>query len=84
MPASPPPAAPLTATGPGSPAAAKPGCSIYDATKALLEPPVGMIGILTAVPEGATGVGIPAALGQIAVGTVAVADGLDAAGKCLD
>lgn len=84
MPASPPPGASLPATGPGSAATAKPGCSIYDATKALLEPPVGMIGILTAVPEGGTGVGIPAAIGQIAVGTAAVADGLDAAGKCLD
>ncbi|EUA05698.1 hypothetical protein I547_0431 [Mycobacterium kansasii 824] len=31
-----------------------------------------------------TGVGIPAALGQIALRTAAVADGLDAAGKRLD
>ena len=69
---------------PGSVATAKPGCSAYDATKAVLEPPVGMYWILTAVPEGATGVGIPAALGQIAAGTVALADGLDAASKCLD
>ncbi|KAA1250871.1 hypothetical protein F0Q45_07415 [Mycobacterium simiae] len=83
MPSSPPPA-PRPATDPGSAVAAKPGCSIYDATKALLEPPGGMIAILTAVPEGGTGVGIPAALGQIALGTAAVADGLDAAGKCLD
>ena len=83
IPSSPPPV-PSPATGSGSAAAAKPGCSAYDATKALLEPAGGMIAILTAVPEGATGVGIPAALGQIALGTAAVADGLDAAGKCLD
>ncbi|ORB90280.1 hypothetical protein [Mycobacterium persicum] len=83
MPATPPPP-PLPATGPGGAAAAKPRCSPYDATKALLEPAGGMIAILTAVPEGGTGVGIPAAVGQIALGTAAVADGLDAAGKCLD
>lgn len=83
MPSSPPPATP-PATGPGSAAALKPGCSAYDATKALLEPAGGIIAILTAVPEGGTGVGIPAALGQLALGTAAVADGLDAAGKCLD
>jgi hypothetical protein len=75
---------PTPATGPAGAAAAKPGCSAYDATKALLEPAGGMIAILTAAPEGATGVGIPAAIGQIALGTAAVADGLDAAGKCLD
>lgn len=69
--------------GPAAAAAAKPPCSIYDATKALLEPVGGTVAILTAAPEGATGVGIPAALGQIALGTAAVADGLDAADKCL-
>lgn len=74
---------PMPAAGPAAPAAAKPGCSVYDATKALLEPAGGMVAILTAVPEGGTGVGIPVALGQIALGTAAVADGLDAAGKCL-
>ncbi|CQD11973.1 transmembrane protein [Mycobacterium lentiflavum] len=93
-PASPPPnipgATPLpgpgaaTAAGPaGAAGAVKPPCSPYDATKAALEPVGGMIAILTAAPEGATGVGIPAAIGQIALGTAAVADGLDAAGKCL-
>ncbi len=40
-----------------------------------------MIAILTVAPEGATGVGIPAAIGQIALGTAAVADGLDIAGN---
>lgn len=93
-PASPPPKLPgvrpappaPTAVGPappGSPAASKPPCSVYDWTKAILEPPGGMIAILTAVPEGGTGVGVPAAIGQIALGTAAVADGLDAASKCL-
>jgi hypothetical protein len=80
------PAPAPTAVGaapPGSAAAAKPPCSAYDWTKAILEPPGGMIAILTAAPEGATGVGVPAAIGQIALGTAAVADGLDAAGKCL-
>ncbi len=70
-------------TGPAAAAPAKPGCSVYDWTKALLEPTGGMVAILTAVPEGGTGVGIPAAIGQIALGTAAVADGLDTAGKCL-
>ncbi|OMC17181.1 hypothetical protein [Mycobacterium sp. SP-6446] len=82
MPASPVPN-PGAAAGPAA-AAAKPPCSIYDATKAILEPPVGTVGILTAVPESLTLAGIPAALGQVAVGTAAVADGLDAASKCLD
>lgn len=93
-PAAGPPASPLPspattplptppAAGPAAAAASKPGCSVYDATKALLEPAGGMVAILTAVPEGGTGVGIPVALGQIALGTAAVADGLDAAGKCL-
>lgn len=93
-PAAGPPASPLPspattplpmppAAGPAAAAASKPGCSIYDATKALLEPVGGTVAILTAVPEGGTGVGIPVALGQIALGTAAVADGLDAAGKCL-
>lgn len=77
MPSFPPPSAP------GSPAAAKPRCNVYDWTKALLEPVGGTVAILTAAPEGATGVGIPAALGQIALGTAAVADGLDAADRCL-
>lgn len=71
------------AVGPAAAAPAKPPCSIYDATKALLEPVGGTVAILTAVPEGGTGVGIPVALGQIALGTAAVADGLDAADKCL-
>ncbi|WP_406816741.1 hypothetical protein [Mycobacterium sp. M23085] len=71
------------AAAPTAAAPAKPGCSIYDATKALLEPVGGTVAILTAVPEGGTGVGIPVALGQIALGTAAVADGLDAADKCL-
>ncbi|ORA20305.1 hypothetical protein BST12_15565 [Mycobacterium angelicum] len=35
-------------------------------------------------PESLTLAGIPAALSQVAAGTVAVADGLDAASKCLD
>jgi hypothetical protein len=77
------PAPTAVAAGPGSAAAAKPPCSAYDWTKAILEPPGGMIAILTAAPEGATGVGVPAAIGQIALGTAAVADGLDAVGKCL-
>ncbi|UXA04437.1 hypothetical protein KXD96_15535 [Mycobacterium sp. SMC-2] len=72
-----------TVVGPAAAAPAKPPCSPYDATKAILEPPVGMVGILTAVPESLTLAGIPVALGQIAAGTVAVADGLDAADKCL-
>ena len=71
------------AVGPAAAAPTKPPCSPYDATKAILEPPIGMVGILTAVPESLTVAGIPAALGQIGVGTVAVADGLDAADKCL-
>ncbi|ABK68453.1 hypothetical protein [Mycobacterium avium] len=71
------------AVGPAAAAPAKPPCSPYDATKAILEPPIGMVGILTAVPESLTIAGIPAALTQIGVGTVAVADGLDAADKCL-
>ncbi|PLV48036.1 hypothetical protein X011_17840 [Mycobacterium tuberculosis variant microti OV254] len=41
-----------------------------------------MIAILTAAPESATGVGVPAAIGQIALGAAAVADGLDNAEKC--
>ncbi|BBZ45431.1 hypothetical protein [Mycobacterium parmense] len=87
-PAAPPPGAPMPsspvpAAGPAAAAAAKPPCSPYDATKALLEPMGGMVAMLTAGPEGATGVGIPAAIGQIALGTAAVADGLEAADKCL-
>ncbi|OBH89600.1 hypothetical protein [Mycobacterium sp. E2733] len=74
---------PMPAAGPATAAAAKSPCSVYDATKALLEPVGGTVAILTAAPEGATGVGIPAALAQIALGTAAVADGMDAAGKCL-
>jgi hypothetical protein len=74
---------PTPAAGPAAAAAAKPGCSLYAATKALLEPVGGTVAILTAAPEAATGVGIPAALGQIALGTAAVADGFDAADRCL-
>ncbi|WP_253900456.1 hypothetical protein [Mycobacterium asiaticum] len=70
------------AVGPAPAAPAKAPCSTYDMTKALLEPAGGIVGILTAVPEGGTGVGIPAAIGQIAVSTGAVADGIDAADKC--
>ena len=78
------PAPTAVAAGPaGAAGAVKPPCSPYDMTKAILEPPGGMIAILTAAPEGATGVGIPAAIGQIALGTAAVADGMDAADKCL-
>jgi hypothetical protein len=80
------PAPAPTAVGaapPGGATAAKAPCSAYDWTKAILEPPGGMIAILTAAPEGATGVGVPAAIGQIALGTAAVADGLDIAGRCL-
>lgn len=81
MPSAPPvmhvPAAP-------APAATTPSCSVYDWTKAILEPPAGIVAILTAAPEGATGVGVPVALSQIALGTAAVADGMDAAGKCMD
>lgn len=58
---------PRPAAGPATAAAAKPPCSVYDATKALLEPVGGTVAILTAAPEGATGVGIPAALAQIAL-----------------
>lgn len=69
---------------PPSPAgAAAPKCSVYDATKALLEPAAGLVGILTAAPEAATGAGVPIALAQIAGSTAMVADGLDAAEKCL-
>lgn len=71
------------AAGPAAAAAAKPGCSLYDGTKALLEPVGGTVAILTAVPESLTLAGIPAALAQVALGTAAVADGMDAAGKCL-
>ncbi|BCP05886.1 hypothetical protein P6281_16310 [Mycobacterium sp. 5-140-3-2] len=71
------------AVGPAAAAPAKAPCSTYDMTKALLEPAGGTIGILTAVPEGLTLAGIPAALGQLALGTAAVADGLDAADRCL-
>lgn len=81
MPASPIPSA--AAAGTSTAAANKPPCSPYDATKAILEPPLGMIGILTAVPESLTLAGIPAAIGQVAAGTVAAVDGLDAANKCL-
>lgn len=42
-----------------------------------------MVGILAAVPESLTLAGIPVALDQIAAGTVAATDGLDAADKCL-
>ncbi|GAB4931255.1 hypothetical protein [Mycobacterium avium] len=71
------------AVAPAAAAPAKAPCSPYDMTKALLEPAGGMVAILTAVPEGGTGVGIPVALSQIALGTAAAADGLDAADKCL-
>jgi hypothetical protein len=82
MPASPIPSA--VASGPASVAGAvKPPCSPYDATKAILEPPGGMLAILTSVPEGMTVAGIPVMLGQDALGVAAVADGLDAADRCL-
>jgi hypothetical protein len=82
MPASPIPSA--VASGPASVAGAvKPPCSPYDATKAILEPPGGTLAILTSVPEGMTVAGIPAMLAQDALGVAAVADGLDAADRCL-
>jgi len=73
-----------TPQSPPSPAgAATPKCSIADATKALLEPAAGIVGILTAAPEAATGVAVPVALAQIAASTAMAADGLEAAEKCL-
>jgi hypothetical protein len=57
---------------------------VYDATNALLEHAGGILTILTAVPKDATGVAVPVAIGQIALGTAAAAEGLDAANKCLD
>lgn len=75
---------PKTPPPPPSPAGAvTPKCSVYDATKAVLEPAAGIVGILTAAPEAATGLGVPIALAQIAGSTAMAADGLDAAEKCL-
>ncbi|MCB0932724.1 MAG: hypothetical protein KDB71_12595 [Mycobacterium sp.] len=83
-PPSPPLNFPKTPPPPPSPAGAvTPKCSVYDATKAVLEPAAGIVGILTAAPEAATGLGVPIALAQIAGSTAMAADGLDAAEKCL-
>lgn len=94
-PATPPPRIPgVTVAGPGPSvgpapaapaapaAAAAPGCDFGDWSKASAEVIFGPMAILTAAPEGATGVGIPVALGQIGLGYAAAVDGLQVIEKC--
>jgi PPE family protein/PE family protein len=73
---------PIAAAAPTQTANAVPGCGLEDWSKGLAEAAGGPVAILTAAPEGATGVGIPVALSQIALGFAATVDGMQTIEKC--
>jgi hypothetical protein len=81
---------PATPGTPSAPAASStstastPGCGLEDWSKAVAEVTGGPIAILTAAPEGATGVGVPIALSQIALGFGASVDGLQIIERCTE